>query len=308
MNHEHNHSEHEHHHHDVPIQQVPEEYRAYCPVTSDLIDTREAEKLGHFRDYNGKRIYLCCATCVQLFDKHPEKYVRHHDATIQLTLTEKENLVDNIWAFRFTPPQPLTWIPGQFIRVELDHDNPDDEGTKRFFTVSSAPYEKIVQITTRVTDSTFKQALAALPIGGVLPMIKEPDGDFIWQNSNRPLIFIAGGIGITPFYSILKQRHHDNQPLNATLIYSGRDENLPFKAEFDKWSKAYPEFTVKYVIGERLTAEKLAEVYPPINSSVVYLSGPEPMVEAIGADLERSGLSHDQLEQDFFPNYSEANY
>lgn len=307
MNHEHSEHEH-HHHHDSPTQQIPKEYQAYCPVTSDLIDTREAEKLGHYRDYNGKRIYLCCATCVQLFDKHPEKYVHHHDAAIQLTLVEKENLVDNIWAFRFTSTQPLTWIPGQFIRVELDHDNPDDEGTKRFFTISSAPYEEIVQITTRVTDSTFKQALAALTIGGALPMIKEPDGDFVWQASERSLVFIAGGIGVTPFRSILKQRVHDGQPLNATLIYSGRDENLPFKEEFDTWAVEHPELTVKYVIGERLTSEKIAELQPTINESLVYISGPEPMVETLGHQLKAAGLPDGQLQQDFFPNYNESNY
>ena len=307
MNHEHSEHEH-HHHHDAPTQEVPEEYRAYCPVTSDLIDTREAEKLGHFRDYNGRRIYLCCATCVQLFDKHPEKYVHHHDATVQLTLVEKENLVDNIWAFRFKPSTPLTWIPGQFMRVELDHDTPDDEGTKRFFTISSAPYEEIVQITTRVTDSTFKQALAALPIGGVLPMIKEPDGDFVWQVSDKPLVFVAGGIGITPFRSILKQRVHDGQPLNATLIYSGRDESLPFKEEFDTWAVEHPELTVKYVIGERLTSEKIAELQPTINESLVYISGPEPMVETLGHQLKAAGLPDGQLQQDFFPNYNESNY
>lgn len=297
-----------HHHHDAPTEPIPEDRQAFCPVTGDVIDILEAKKLGHYRDYNGKQIYLCCATCVQLFDKHPEKYVRHHDATIQLTLAEKENLVDNIWAFRFTPTQPLAWIPGQFIRVELDHDSPDDEGIKRFFTISSAPYEEIVQITTRVTNSTFKQALAALPIGGVLSMIKEPDGDFVWRDSGKPRVFVAGGIGITPFRSILKQRVHDNKSLNATLIYSGRDENLPFKDEFNGWAADHPEFIVKYVIGERLTAERIAELQPTINESLVYVSGPEPMVETLGHQLKAAGLPDSQLQQDFFPNYNESNF
>ena len=304
MNHDHEH----HHHHDAPTEPIPEDRQVFCPVIGDVIDILEAKNLGHYRDYNGKRIYLCCATCVQLFDKHPEKYVHHHDATVQLTLVEKENLVDNIWAFRFKPTQPLTWIAGQFIRVELDHDNPDDEGIKRFFTISSAPYDEIVQITTRVTNSTFKQALAALPIGGVLSMIKEPDGDFVWRDSDKPHVLVAGGIGITPFRSILKQRAHDNKPLNATLIYSGRDENLPFKDEFNVWAADHPEFIVKYVIGERLTAEKIAELQPTINESLVYVSGPEPMVETLGHQLKAAGLPDGQLQQDFFPNYNESNF
>ena len=118
----HNHDEHEHHHHhDSEAADIPVDRMAVCPVTGDAIDTAEAEKLGHFRDVDGKRIYLCCATCVQLFDKNPEQYTDHHlghehhhhiPTTATLRLKEKEHLTDNIWAFRFTADQPLSWTPG----------------------------------------------------------------------------------------------------------------------------------------------------------------------------------------------------
>jgi ferredoxin-NADP reductase len=227
---------------------------------------------------------------------------------MHLKLIEKEHLVDNVWAFRFEPSEPMTWTPGQFIYVELPHDNPDKEGTKRWFTVSSAPSDGFMQITTRVTDSTFKHALAALNVGDVIPLIDKPDGDFVWQNTDRPLVFLAGGIGVTPFYSILKQRFHDSQPLNVTLVYGGRTADLPFKAELDKWAAADDNFTVHYVIGEPMTAEGLAQLLPQLNESLVYLSGPEPMVEALGDQLKAHGLPAEQLKQDFFPNYTQANY
>ncbi|HKR81454.1 MAG TPA: FAD-dependent oxidoreductase [Candidatus Saccharimonadales bacterium] len=227
-----------------------------------------------------------------------------------LKLVEKEHLVDNVWAFRFAMSEPFTWTPGQFIRVELPHNNPDKEGTKRWFTVSAAPYQGIVQITTRVTDSTFKQALSNIPIGGEdLQLLEKPDGDFVWQDSQLPLIFVAGGIGITPFYSIIKQRVHDGQPINVSLIYGARSEDtIPFKDEFDHWHSEHPEFTVTYVAGEPLTAEKLASIKPGLNQSLVYVSGPEPMVEALGDQLKAAGLPESQLKQDFFPNYTEQNY
>jgi ferredoxin-NADP reductase/YHS domain-containing protein len=301
--------DHKHHHHqDTPTALIPKEYQALCPVTGDQIDTREAEKLGHVREHDGQETHFCCATCVHLFDAHPDKYVTHKAPTITLILKEKENLVDNVWAFRFAPSQPMAWTPGQFIRVELPHDDPDSEGTKRFFTVSSAPSENIVQITTRVTDTTFKQALNALPIGGELKLLDEPDGDFVWRDSGRPLVFIAGGIGITPFYSIIKQRIHDSETVPVTLIYSGRDDNLPFKDEINNWANSHPEFVVKYVIGERLTAAKITDLQPNANNSLIYVSGPEPMVESLGVEMKSAGLPNDQLEQDFFPNYSETNY
>jgi ferredoxin-NADP reductase len=226
-----------------------------------------------------------------------------------LTLINKQHITDNIWAFRFQPSEPMTWVAGQFVHVELPHDNPDKEGTKRWFTNSAAPFEGILQITTRVTDSTFKQALSKLGEGSTdLQLVDPPEGDFVWQDSPLPIVFVAGGIGVTPFRSILKQRAHDKQPLNVTLVYGSRTDDVPFKDELAEWSAADPSLKVKYAVGIRLTAESLAEMVPNLNGSLVYLSGPEPMVEALGDDLKAHGLPEAQLKQDFFPNYTEQNY
>lgn len=225
-----------------------------------------------------------------------------------LTLFEKEHLVDNIWAFRFHPTEGLNWTAGQYIRVDLPHENPDAEGTKRWFTVSSAPYDEYVQITTRVTQSTFKQALSGLETGDTLQMIEAPEGDFVWQDSRLPIVFVAGGIGVTPFRSILRQRAHDQLPLNVTLIYSGRTEDLPFKDEIAEWQAQDTHFKALYSIGEPMTADKIAEQCQNINESLVYVSGPEPMVEALNGALQGNGLPEAQLKGDFFPNYTEQNY
>lgn len=225
-----------------------------------------------------------------------------------LTLINKEHLVDNVWAFRFQPSEPLVWTAGQYVRVELLHENPDEEGTKRWFTNSAAPYEGIMQITTRVTESTFKQALSKLEIGDELQLIENPEGDFIWQDSDLPIIFVAGGIGVTPFHSILKQRMHDHLSPNVTLIYASRTEDVPFKEELFQWSSISPELKVRYIVGEPLTAEKLAELEPGLNQSLVYLSGPELMVHALGDDLMAHGLPKAQFKHDGFPNYNEQNY
>lgn len=304
------HDEHEHHHHPESSDiNIPAEQQAVCPVTGDMVDMQAAEAAGHSREYKGEKYYFCCANCTQLFDKDPEKYATHqvHSVTT-LTLKEKEHLVDNVWAFRFISSTALTWVAGQFIRVELPHDNPDAEGTKRWFTISSAPYEGVVQITTRVTESSFKRALSQLTPGGELLLLERPEGDFIWEDSNKPLIFVAGGIGITPFRSMLRQRMHDNLPLSATLIYGNRTEAIAFKDEFDAYAVQHKEFTVEYITGEPLTAAKLAELKPNFNSSVVYMSGPEPLVEALGNELKAAGLQETQLKQDFFPNYTRSNY
>ena len=226
-----------------------------------------------------------------------------------LTLYEKEHLVDNVWAFRFRPSEPLTWTAGQYVRVELPHDNADEEGARRWFTNSAAPYEGILQITTRVTDTTFKQALFQLEIGSTnLQLIEAPEGDFVWQDANMPIVFVAGGIGVTPFRSIIKQRMHDGQALNLSLVYGSRSPEVPFKDELSGWMGSDPTLKVHYVSGSPLTAEALIAELPTLNSSLVYVSGPEPMVEALGDDLKKHGLPEAQLKQDFFPNYDENNY
>jgi len=226
-----------------------------------------------------------------------------------LTLFEKEHLVDNVWAFRFKSSEPLTWVAGQYVRVELPHENPDEEGARRWFTNSAAPYEGILQITTRVTDSTFKQTLFQLELGSTnVQLVEAPEGDFVLQNSELPIVFVAGGIGVTPFRSIIKQRIHDAQPVNVSLVYGSRTPEVPFKNELTEWMAADPTLKVYYVSGNPLTAESLAREVPTLNSSLVYLSGPEPMVEALGDDLKSHGLPEAQLKQDFFPNYDENNY
>lgn len=227
---------------------------------------------------------------------------------MKLTLIEKEHLVDNIWAFRFKPGGPFSWVAGQYVRVELPHQNADAEGTKRWFTNSAAPFEGIMQITTRVSTSTFKQALAKLEPGDELQLIENPEGDFVWQDSALPIVFVAGGIGITPFRSILKQRAHLGQPLNLTLVYGSRTPEVPFKDELAQWQAADSGLKVHYVVGAPLTAEKLAATVPNLNQSLVYVSGPEPMVQALGRDLVSHGLPEAQLKRDEFPHYDQSNY
>ena len=150
--------------------------------------------------------------------------------------------------------------------------------------------------------------MSKFSIGDELSLLDKPDGDFVWQDSDNPTIFIAGGIGVTPFYSILKQRVHDNLPLKTTLIYVSRTDEVPFKADFNQWVANDSNFKVYYEVGAPMTVESLAKMRPDINNSLVYLSGPEPMVETLGNQLKEHGLPEVQLKQDFFPNYSEKNY
>lgn len=228
---------------------------------------------------------------------------------MKLSLVSKSHIIDNIWSFVFEPESPFDYEAGQYVRVQLDHANPDDEGPKRFFTNSAAPHEGDLRIVTRVTDSTFKQALSRLKEGDEsVELLKPHEGDFVWRDTERPTIYIAAGIGVTPYHSILMQRDHEGKPIPVTLLYNGRTNDLPWREDFAELGARHPEFSVVYQIDERITAESLRSRFPLLNDSLVYLSGPEEMVEYVGEQLKQQGLPEDQLMQDWFPNYDEASY
>lgn len=228
---------------------------------------------------------------------------------MKLSLVSKSHIIDNIWSFVFEPESPFDYEAGQYVRVQLDHANPDDEGPKRFFTNSAAPHEGDLRIVTRVTDSTFKQALSRLKEGDEsVELLKPHEGDFVWRDTERPTIYIAAGIGVTPYHSILMQRDHEGKPIPVTLLYNGRTNDLPWREDFAELGARHPELSVVYQIDERITAESLRSRFPLLNDSLVYLSGPEEMVEYVGEQLKQQGLPEDQLMQDWFPNYDEASY
>ncbi len=227
---------------------------------------------------------------------------------MRLTLVSKQPEAGNVVTFRFKPESPLSWQAGQFMEYELVHDNPDSEGVKRWFTIASAPYEVEVQITTRITDSTFKQALNGLQVGDVIEADGKPDGDFVWQDSGKPIVWIAGGIGITPFHSILKQRVHANRSNPVTLLYANRTNEIVFQKELEQWSQNDSALNIHYPVGKQLNIDLIHEILGDVNSKRVYLSGPEPMVETLGDSLKENGLLEEQLLQDFFSGYNESNF
>jgi ferredoxin-NADP reductase len=227
---------------------------------------------------------------------------------MKLTLKEKRHELSNITTFVFAPPEPLSWDPGQFLHYTLPHDSPDDRGIERWFTISSAPFEHNIQITTRLNaerSSTFKTALAALEPGDQIEA-DAPEGDFVVSDPNRNHIFVAGGIGITPFRSILAQLNHDNQPINVELLYANRDENdIPFKEELESIASTHDNFHITYFIGDQKIDEAtLRDFGQKAEDPIYYVSGPEPMSDAFKVVLrETMGLDKPHSRFDAFPGY-----
>lgn len=231
---------------------------------------------------------------------------------MKVTLRDKKSEASNITTFFFEPPKKVGFVAGQFIEMTLPHDNPDERGTKHWFTLSSSPSSEFLTITTKFASgksSTFKQALFGLEPGAEVEM-NEPSGDFVLpKDSSRPLIFVAGGIGLTPFHSIMQWLADTGEKRDIKFLYSVRNESeIIFQ---DTVKAAGAEETI--VVGEpspnwqgetgRISAEQILEFRGPGKDGLIFVSGPEPMVEALEKNLLAAGVKKDELVLDYFPGY-----
>src|SRR5581483_1594670 len=158
---------------------------------------------------------------------------------MKLELLERKPEVPGVESFIFKPLEPIVWKPGQFFHYVLHHEPTDGRGSDRWFTIAAAPSEGVAMITTRFTDekgSSFKKALADLKIGDTIE-ISDLDGDFTVDDLAAEYVFIAGGIGITPFRSILKELDNTGKRITATLPYANRDQNIVYKEELEAFAK-----------------------------------------------------------------------
>jgi ferredoxin-NADP reductase len=232
---------------------------------------------------------------------------------MRVILDHSEAEADNIRTFYFKPEKPVHYTAGQFIELFIPHKRPDRRGIKRWFTLSSSPTDELLSITTKFAgdkSSSFKKALFKLAPGTELRMA-EPMGDFVLPKLiQTPLVFVAGGIGITPFHSILGWLAATSEERPIRLLYGVHSEDeIIFQPTFDK-AHVRPTIVVSQPSaawgGERgqLSAELILGLEKPDENTLVYVSGPEPMVEKLEKDLKKAGLNKHQFVGDFFPNYT----
>lgn len=224
---------------------------------------------------------------------------------MKVILDHTEVVAKNVQTFWFKAEQPVRYIAGQFIEMYLPHDNPDERGQKHWFTLSSSPTEKLIAITTKHATgqvSTFKQALFGMKPGDEAT-ISEPMGDFVLpKDKSIPLVFVAGGIGITPMRSMVKLLMDTNEQRGVHIIYAAKTaDELVFRELFETYN-AKLDFLLSSE-GKRLGAELVLELTGNNPSQLIYVSGPEPMVETLEAGLKGVGIKPEKLVLDFFPNY-----
>jgi ferredoxin-NADP reductase len=225
---------------------------------------------------------------------------------MKLVLTAKRPETEGVTSFMFRSAAPLKWQAGQFLHYNLPHPGTDERGPTRYFTIASAPFEGHVMLTTRFAterSSTFKHALRELPLGASVE-VGEPDGDFVIGDPADEHVFIAGGIGITPFRAILLDLDHRGLPINATLLYANHTPDFVYKAEMDRLAARHPGLGVRYLVSpERVTQSSIRAAAPDLAKPTFHVSGPEPFVEAVGSMLSGLGVRDAHVKRDYFPGY-----
>jgi len=233
-----------------------------------------------------------------------------------MTLVKKESLSPNIISFFFETAPKIKYIPGQFLEWTVPHANPDGRGLRRWFTIASSPTEKYIQLTTRFADksSTLKTALRDLKVGNHI-WAHGLEGDFVMpSDKTKALVLIAGGIGITPFRSMIKYLLDRGEARDITVLYAAKKvEDLVF---VDLLNEAKEAFGAKIIpvlsepdqewtgLTGQINKELLTAQIPSIKKSEVFVSGPEPMVETLSQTLREIGVPNGSIHQDFFPGYT----
>lgn len=220
---------------------------------------------------------------------------------------------EDAYSFYFEK-KDLEYSAGQYMKVVLDIKNPDDRGNSRFFTLSSSPDEEQIRITTRIIQSSFKIAFNELSPGQEISF-NGPFGNFVLTDDKKPLLFLAGGIGVTPFRSMIKYASDNglDRQINLFVSWSNPGE-MVYREEFEKISREHKNFiyvpTITHPDGNnwdgeigRIDKEKIEKYTRGFSDSIFYLSGPQVMVEAMEKMVEEMGIKGEQIKTDKFPGY-----
>ncbi len=236
---------------------------------------------------------------------------------MRVGLKERRLEAEGVISFVFDlGDQPFEYRPGQYVFCELDVlDFPDERGNRRHFTISSSPTEKgIVMFTTRMRGSGFKETLRNAPLGYELNL-GTPLGHFVMpEEEKRHHVFIAGGIGVTPYRSILRYAMDTKKPIDALMLYFNHSSaDIVFQQELEEISRQIPTFSLVNVLsspepgwnGEkgRLSGELLRRWVPNLGQQLCWISGPPPMVTASKELLKQTGVADELIRTDSFAGY-----
>ncbi len=236
-----------------------------------------------------------------------------------LKLQQKLQLAPDLVDFIFVPPRKLSYAPGQYMEWTLGHPDPDSRGNRRYFTLASSPTEDTLRLGVKFypESSSFKESMLGLDHDSEI-VASQLAGDFtLPRNPKQKCVFIAGGIGITPFRSMIKYLIDRGQPRPIVLFYANRlASDIVYRDVFDEAQRKLGIKTIYTLTdtkrvpagwtGEagRINARLISRYVSGYRNCLFYLSGPNAMVEAYEETLLGMGVSRGQIKKDFFPGFA----
>jgi glycine betaine catabolism B len=235
-----------------------------------------------------------------------------------LPLLEKVKLTPDTYDFVFPLQKKLSFVPGQYMEWTLPHKSPDSRGNRRYFTLASSPTEETLRMGIKFYDpaSSFKKALWAMGESSRI-VAAQRAGDFTMpEDAQKKLVFVAGGIGVTPFRSMLKYLIDTNERRDVIVLYSNK--NVSEIAYADIFTQATQQLGIKVVYiltdktaipqgwqGEigRVDAAMVQKNIPDYADRLFYLSGPHAMVTGFESTLKQLGVKSSHVKKDFFPGF-----
>ncbi len=232
-----------------------------------------------------------------------------------LKLKERNRLASDVYEFVFSAPRRFAFVPGQYMEWTLAHPEVDSRGNRRFFTLASAPTERVLRLGVKFNkkSSSFKQAMLAMKKDTEI-IAAQLSGDFVLPDDlNQKVVLLAGGIGVTPFRSMIKNLLDNKQRRPLTLIYTApAANNFVYKDVFDR---AQIELGIKTIYSVtdndnlpadwkgqvgRITPQMIKSAVPDYRNCIFYISGPRGMVDSLRDTLHKLGVLSFQIKTDYF--------
>jgi ferredoxin-NADP reductase len=239
-------------------------------------------------------------------------------ATFASQLTGKQEIAKGTWALRLSKPEGFRFVAGQAVYVSLPGlEKPDASGQVRTFSIASAPGDGELEIAIRLTDTSFKRYLTSADIGAAV-QVEGPYGDLaLHADAHRPAVLLAGGIGVTPFRSMVLDAVNRALPHRLFLFYSNRKpEDAALIDELRELEKENQQFTLipTFTEGEAvqqgnavehgyITAEMIAKHVGDLAAPIFYVAGPPAMVSAMEGVLKSAGVDQRNVHAEKFAGY-----
>ena len=234
---------------------------------------------------------------------------------MRATVAEKREVAKGTLFVRFSAEGYPDFRPGAYFWVELpDRGHSDEKGLRRHISLATSPTERpLVGLATRLRDTAFKRTLAELEVGDEVE-VEEPKGSFLLpEDTGREYVFVAGGIGITVFRSMLRFAADERLPYRVTLVYSNRDrESTAFLDELEELEGRIEGLRVVLTMTEepgwegetrQLDAGVIGELVGGLEGKTFLVAGPPGMAKAVEESLRGAGLPEDRVLADSFSGY-----